>query len=83
MSQRIQLGQQVRDQVTGWQGIATQRMENLDGTCYIFVTPPVETNGKLRKAKFCNEAQLQVIGQGITGNIEHSGQRYQQPSAQQ
>ncbi len=58
----IKLGQNVRDRVTGFAGIATGRSEFITGCTRIGVTPKVGKDGKLIEAEWFDEPMLEVIG---------------------
>lgn len=61
----IQLGQQVRDKVSGFTGIATSRVEYLNGCVQYAIRPRVEADGKFPEAHYFDEEQLEVVGEGI------------------
>ncbi len=63
---RIKLGQEVRDNVTGFQGIATCRCLWLHGCERIVVQPPYNKKGeKLPEANTFDEPQLILVGDGV------------------
>lgn len=62
----ITLGQQVRDKVTGFTGIATTRIQYLNGCIQYGVKPRIGEDGKLRESEYFDEAQLEVVGEGLT-----------------
>ena len=43
----MKLGARVRDKVTGFTGVVTQRVENLNGCVQFTVRPPMDKDGKL------------------------------------
>lgn len=63
----ITLGNKVRDRVTGFEGIATSRLEYLNGCVQYGVTPKVEEGKSTRpNAEWIDHGQLEVIGEGVT-----------------
>lgn len=58
---RVQLGQKVRDVVSGFVGIATSRTEWLNGCVRIGVDPKSKKAGELPDGKVFDEQQLQVV----------------------
>lgn len=56
----IDLGDQVRDRVTGYQGIVTGVHEYLQGCRRMTVQPPIDDQGKMREAYFFDEPQLDI-----------------------
>jgi hypothetical protein len=58
----VQLGQEVRDVVSGFIGIAVGRHEYLQGCTRITVQPPVGKDKKLPEAATFDEPQLEVVG---------------------
>ena len=66
MEYRIKLGQEVRDNVTGFQGIAVCRVIWLHGCERISVQPPaVDGAEKLPEANHFDEPQLEIVGDGV------------------
>lgn len=61
----IQLGEKVRDTVTGFEGIAVARLEYLNGCVQYCVQPPAKDN-KVEEGTWVDEAQLQAVGVGVT-----------------
>lgn len=61
----IEMGNKVRDLVTGLEGIVTGRAEYLNGCVQYSVKPPVGADGKMPEAWWLDEAQLVVTGQGV------------------
>jgi len=62
----IQLGQKVRDKVTGFEGITTARCEYLNGCIQYCVSPRIDKDGKKADYHYMDEGQLEVIkGEGI------------------
>lgn len=59
------LGKMVRDQVTGFEGIATAKLIFLYGCNQYGVTPQVK-DGKLEESHYFDEGRLEVVGSGIS-----------------
>ncbi len=57
----VNLGDEVKDRITGYQGIAVARHSYLQGCDRITVSPPIDKNGKLREEANFDEPQLEVI----------------------
>lgn len=56
----VNLGDEVMDPVSGFKGIATSRMECLNGCTRIGVQPKVGDDGKMLDAYWIDEPQLKV-----------------------
>lgn len=61
----IILGQEVKDRVTGFKGIAIGRTTYLQGCNRILVQPKVNKDGELIVGESFDEPDLQVIGVGV------------------
>ena len=62
----IKLGQEVKDKVTGFTGIAVVRAEHLFGCIRIGVKPQgFDKDGKIQEQEFFDEAALIVLSDGI------------------
>ena len=62
----IKLGQEVRDVVTGFKGIATVRADHLFGCVRIGVKPQgFDKDGRIQDHEFFDEASLEVVSEGI------------------
>lgn len=61
----VELGQEVRDYVTGFTGIATARTVYLAGTPQIAITPKQGVSSSMPETVWVDEARLEVIGRGI------------------
>ncbi len=61
----IKLGQEVKDSVTGFKGIAIGRTTYLQGCNRILVVPKVNKAGELLDSVAFDEPDLEVIGDGI------------------
>lgn len=70
----IKLGKKVKDIVTGMEGIATARVEYLNGCVQYCVRPPIDKDGKLQECMYIDVQQLEVIGEGVTvGSVSTGG----------
>lgn len=58
---KIQLGDKVRDTVSGFEGIATVRIEYISGCSRIGVQPLVGADGKIPDAGHFDEPMLEVV----------------------
>lgn len=61
----ITLGWLVRDVITGFEGIATARVTNLDGGTYILVTPAADYARDYPKEEQIAEYRLEKVDNGI------------------
>lgn len=57
----VNLGDEVKDLVSGFQGVAVARYQYLQGCNRICVQPPVNKDGKLSETATFDEPQLEVI----------------------
>ena len=57
----IELGQKVKDKVSGFKGVAVAKYEFLNGCTRINVQPKIDKDGKLPEAEAFDEPQLEVI----------------------
>jgi len=57
----VELGDHVRDTVSGFEGVAVARTEYLNGCARVGVQPPVDKDGKLPEAHHFDEPQLEVV----------------------
>ena len=69
----IQLGQEVKDCITGFTGIATARVEYLNGCIQICVKPKMVKPGEMPEGQYIDDEQLEVIGDGVRVTIESDG----------
>jgi len=58
---KFQLGEKVKDRVTGFKGTITARIEYLNGCLQYCVEPKVGKEGKMEKAQYVDEGQLEFI----------------------
>ena len=61
----INLGDKVKDPVSGFVGIVTSRTEYLYGCIRVCVAPPIDKDGKLRDTGVFDEPQLVVVKRGV------------------
>lgn len=60
----IRLGNKVRDKVTGFEGIATGRVEYLTGCQQIGITPPAK-DGEVKATQYFDAERLVLVDIGI------------------
>ena len=66
----IELGSEVKCQITGFKGVAIGRYEFLNGCARYCVQPKVGKDGKLPEEKTFDEPQLKVTKQPVIYEIE-------------
>jgi len=59
------LGKEVKDKITGFEGIASSKHIYLTGCNQFGVQPKVDKDGKIPSKEYFDEARLTVIGEGI------------------
>jgi hypothetical protein len=57
----ISLGDKVKCKVTGFSGIATQRVENLNGCLQFTVSPPIDKDGKYSDRCCIDVENLEIV----------------------
>jgi len=62
---KIALGAKVQDQITGFTGRATSRIEYITGCVQYGVLPEVKEDGKYPNVEYIDEQRLEVIGEPI------------------
>lgn len=60
----INLGDKVKDNVSGFQGIAVAKHSYLEGCDRFSIQPPIDKDGKLPSCEAFDEPQLKVIKAG-------------------
>ena len=60
----IHLGDEVKDTVTGFKGIATGLTDFLNGCRRICIQPPIDKAGKAQEANWFDEPQVTVVKAG-------------------
>ena len=74
MNHKIELGQKVRCKVTGFEGIATSRVEFLNGCVQYCVKPKMnEKDKKMPDGEFIDQQQLEVVKGGVEIQQEPTG----------
>lgn len=63
--QPIELGNTIRDIVTGFTGIATSKVIYLNGCVQFSVKPKMGKDGKLPEATYIDQEQLEWVDNGI------------------
>ncbi len=61
----IKLGQEVKDRVSGFQGIAVAWTMYLQGCARVTIQPKVKKDGTLSDSKTFDEPDLIVVGDGV------------------
>lgn len=69
---RFKLGEKVKDIITGWKGTVTARIEYLNGCLQYCVESKVDKEGKMKKAPYIDEGQLELI-EGKSKRASKSG----------
>jgi hypothetical protein len=62
----ITLGEKVRDKVSGFVGIATSRVEYLNGCIQYGVRGKVDKDNKAPEAIYVDQEQLEIVSKGIS-----------------
>ena len=61
----VNLGDEVIDRVSGFQGVAASRHIYLNGCDRVTVQPPCDKDGKLPKEHTFDELQLEMVKSGV------------------
>lgn len=61
----VELGDQVRDKVTGFKGIVTGQAQYLTGCKQVMVTPRASEDGKYVDACWLDVDRVEVVGKGV------------------
>jgi hypothetical protein len=72
-SKQIKLGNKVRDIVTGYEGIATAKVEYLNGCVQYCVKPPAGKDGNMPEGAYLDEGQLTVVSAGVKVSTRDNG----------
>ena len=67
------LGKHMKCKVTGYEGIATSRVEYLNGCVQYCIKPKMLTDGKMPEGEYIDIQQLDVIGEGISLGADPTG----------
>lgn len=71
---QIKLGQKLRCKVTGFEGIATARIEYINGCVQYCVKPKCkDKNATPPAGEYIDAQQLEVIGQGVCVETKGTG----------
>ena len=63
----IELGQKVKDRITGYEGIAIARLEYISGCIQYCVKPnKLDEKGKIIEGEYIDVGQLEIVGDGIS-----------------
>lgn len=62
MLPHFDLGSTLRDTVTGFEGVATGRVEYINGCVQYAIAPPVDKDGKLQDAHYFDAQRLRLVG---------------------
>jgi hypothetical protein len=60
----VELGSEVKDLVTGFQGVAVARTQFLNGCYRITIQPPLDKEGKVPESETFDEPQLKLLKAG-------------------
>lgn len=63
--EKIELGQEVKDEITGFQGIVTGEVSYITGCTQFLVQPRATTPDKKPDSEWFDHERLNVVGQGI------------------
>ena len=69
----FKLGNKVKDKVSGLVGIATSRVEYLNGCVQYCVRPPVNKAGELVDGEYFDEEQLSFVSKGVCVKSKPTG----------
>ena len=69
----IELGNKVRDLVTGFEGIATARIEYINGCIQYCVKPKISEDGKMVDGEYLDEGQIEFVDKGVVMESTPSG----------
>ncbi len=63
--EKIELGKEVQDKITGFKGIAIARSTFLQGCSRILVQPKIDKEGKIPESMSFDEPDIEVISDGV------------------
>ena len=69
----IKLGQKVQDKVTGFTGVATARIEYINGCVQYCVKPKVGADGKMVEGEYLDQQQLEVLSDEVKIKSSETG----------
>jgi hypothetical protein len=67
------LGKEAQARVSKLRGIITARSENLYGCNRYYIQPPVDGDGKHRDGWWCDEDDVEVVGEGVSAPRKNNG----------
>lgn len=70
---KIKLGNKVVDKITGFEGIATARIEYINGCVQYCVVPKVGADGKMPTCEYIDHQQLEVVDDGYVQTSSPTG----------
>jgi hypothetical protein len=73
MAFKFELGQKVKEKVTGYEGIIVTRSEHLYGCMVYAVKSEKLHDGKPIDSQWFDEGSLEVIGKGKTDHVKQGG----------
>lgn len=62
---KFQLGDKLKDRITGYEGLVTARHQYLNGCKRYTLDRPLDKDGKVQEAQWFDEAILSFIDEGI------------------
>ena len=65
MENQVKLGKEVKDQITGCEGIVTSKHIYLTGCTQFGIQPAMGDDKKIPKKEYFDEGRLVVIGKGV------------------
>lgn len=65
MAAKIRMGMEVRDKVSGFQGIVTSIAKYLSGCDRVLVSPPVDAEGKMRESEHFDITEVEFVSNGL------------------
>jgi len=69
----IELGNKVRDKVTGFEGIAIAKIEYINGCIQFCVKPKVKEDGKMPDGEYIDVDDLEIVYKGIIIEVDSTG----------
>ena len=62
---KFKLGRELKCVVTGFTGIATAKIEYLNGCIQYCIVPKVREDGKRPDGEYIDQGQLELVGEGV------------------
>jgi hypothetical protein len=72
-SEMFTLGQRLRDRVSGFEGIATGRLQYLNGCVQYLLRPKIGADGKTIDGEWFDDQQIEFVDEGITVAPKRTG----------